>query len=383
MLRLLHTGDGHLDEGPRFEDTRRCHEFMVEDGEKSNVQLWTDSGDLSGVTVPHVMTTLERNTLGPLYQRKAKTAPVVILYGNHDFEGDLDEFALLEAEHPIYVVDEPRVIEIPDLVTILAIPYPHKRQWLGEMTGTIAEQDRLIEGRIRELLDCWRPVVEKTHAKGLPVVTLFHGTYRGALLAGGEVIQAGQEIEIVVEDMEAIGADYNAAGHIHQFQQLGPKTWYAGSPSRSNFGETDEKGYLIVDVDVDKPPMVHRRSSPARRFQTLKVAWSPATGLVWEEPPSQLLNDAEARVRLEIAEQDVGAAPLVEIENAIREWGVFSLKIEKRVLPTSRIRCEEIVTARSLGEKLTAYWNSLNGNGPAEEQRDRCHAKLAGLEAIP
>jgi DNA repair exonuclease SbcCD nuclease subunit len=362
-----------------FADTLRCLEYMVEDGQKSEVGLWLVGGDLSGTTVPHMMTTEERNALGTLFQKMAETAPVVILYGNHDLEDDLLEFGRLESDCGIIVVSEPSVF-IAGTATVLAFPYPWKRHYLQKMEGAIEEQDRTVEGQLHALFAEWKKDVALAHTTGFPVVSITHATFRGSLLAGGEVIPVGQEIELGVEEIEALGAEYNGGSHMHLCQQLGPRTWYAGSPAAMNQGETDEKGYLVIDVERGQEPIVHRRKSPSRRFQTVDVKWSPETGIVWSTPLDEAVRDARVRIRLELAEDDVGAVPLEEIEAAARAAGAGTVKVEKHVLPKVRIRCEAIATAQNLGQKVAAYWESLNGAGPGPEQRERCLGKLGELE---
>lgn len=385
-MRILHTGDLHLEKGPRFDDTARCLDAMVEDGIAQGVKLWGVGGDLYKTVVGHLMEPEERNFLANLFVRMGATGAVVIVYGNHDMPSDLDELALLEAKHPIIVVDRPIVLRlgvlagIPGKAMVLALPYPHKRHWLGDVQGTIEEQNQAVEAKLRALFAKWKEAVEEAHRDKIPVVSLIHGTFRGSLVAGGEIMPAGQEIEMQVADLEAVGADYNGGSHIHLCQQMGPRTWYSGSPSRSTFGETDEKGYLVVDVAPGEPPIVNRRRTPARRFCTLKAKWENGA-LAWEKPEDlERVGNAEVRVQVEYAEEDAATAPLEAIEAEMRTRGAVDVKLQKKPVPRIRVRCEEILTAKTLEDKARAYWGSLNGAAPAPEQQERCLAKLGELQ---
>lgn len=384
MLRLLHSSDYHLTEGQRFDSTLKCLTAMVDDALAQQVGLSLVLGDLSGVTVPHMMTTAERNALGPLFQRLASVGPVIILQGNHDlFAGggsDLDEFALLEATHAVHVVSEPRMILIPDRALVLAFPYPHKREWLGETKGSIEEQLAAIQEKIAALLVGWKEHADRARAVGLPVVLAAHATFAGALVAGGEVMPAGQEVELQVAVLEAM-ADYAAGGHIHLCQEMGPKTWYCGSPDRSNFGETDPKGWLIVDVEPGEPPKVYRRLSPARQYRTLIVTYTPEGGIVWSIPPAEAgLDGAETRVAVCYAEEHAATLPLDEIRAAVAATGAADVKLQRRPTPTVRVRSEAILTAHTMAEKVSAYWQSLGQGAPDAATRARCLEKLAAVE---
>src|SRR3990167_6939287 len=109
-MLILHTGDLHLTEGPRFADTMRCLEHVVAVGQERGVALWLVGGDLTGTTVPHVATVAERNGIAAILQDMAVRAPVVVIQGNHDAPGDLDIYERLGARHPIYKVARPEIV---------------------------------------------------------------------------------------------------------------------------------------------------------------------------------------------------------------------------------------------------------------------------------
>ena len=54
-----------------------------------------------------------------------------------------------------------------------------------------------------------------------------------------------------MEDLALVGADAYVLGHIHKSQAWdigGAPVIYPGSPRRTDFGELEPKGYVIVDV---------------------------------------------------------------------------------------------------------------------------------------
>ncbi|MCW5893321.1 MAG: hypothetical protein KIT14_22635 [bacterium] len=384
-VRIGKTGDIHLTEGPRFEDTKRCAYWVADDGRAQGVQLWSVDGDLAGTTVPHRQTTLERNALDDWFLYLAETAPVVVLYGNHDAAGDLDRIGKLKGKHPIHLFDRPGSVELAG-VRVLAFPYPHKMDWLAlaGAAGTIDEQLAAIQHAIRTLFEGWKAEVEIAHRRGMPVVFSGHAAIEGSVLAGGEVLAPGGEIELPVAVLQALGCDFASTNHIHMGQEYAPGIWSAGSPNRSKFDETDEKGYLIVDVEAGMPPLVHRRLTPARRFVTVDAKWAQTPDGTWgwerDDVDAAALDGAEVRVRVAIPEEAWSTCPVADLE---AEFGALAVdvQVDRSIVPTVRTRSEEIRTARTTADKVNAWWDSLGETGPAPEQRERALRWLPRIEA--
>lgn len=379
-MRILHTGDLHLSEGARFEDTLGCLTAMVDDAIAQGVTHSIVGGDMSGVSVPHVMGAAERNALGPLLQRLADRGPVIIEYGNHDSAGDLDEFALLEARHQIRVISEPSTF-IAGGVKFFVLPYPWKRSYSFNPASSIEGQNAAVEQDLRAIFESWRADAAAARGQGIPTVFAGHVTIGGCLIAGGEVMPTGQEIEVSVTDLQALGVDYCAGSHIHLAQEMAPGIWYAGSPSRSSFGEEDEKGYLIVDVESGRPPIVSRRLTPARRFVTVSATWDAATGDFTYDKSIARVPNAEVRLRIEIPEEAAATCPLDRLLARLKELGAVAVKLEPRILPSTRVRSEAITQAVTTIERLRAYWATLNGSEPPADQQERCVEKLVALES--
>jgi exonuclease SbcD len=399
MLRVLHCGDFHLSEGPRVGDTLRCLEALVDDGIAQGVQLWLVGGDLTGTTVPHRATILERNTLAALFQRMAAHAPVVVTSGNHDAPQDIAIYGRLDAPHPIVVAEAPTCTDVAG-ARLFLFPYPWKGQWLRGHAGlTIEEQDRAVEADLRALLGSWQTEAAEARTASIPTIFLGHVTIAGCAVAGGEVIPAGREITLSTDDLAALGVDYVALSHVHLGQEMAPGIWYAGSPSRSNFGEADQKGHLIVDVLPGQLPQVHRRLTPARRFVTLRARWEieEGRGWVWDPEGSEaeraaLVDGAEVRVLVTLPEEAAETCPTERLAAELTAHGAHAVAIERRVIPQIRQRLdalpgdgtvsgsEQFLRARGAGEKLAMLWRVRGDQAPPAEQQTRCLARLAALE---
>lgn len=390
MLRLAHTADLHLTDGRRFADTRACLEHIVEDGRTVGVDAWLVVGDLTGTTVPHRASPTERNALARVFQAMAETGPVVIVVGNHDQAEDVAIFGRLKGDHAITVVDRPAIVDLSAMraaegawlpLRLYCLPYPQKA-WLlaGGIEGTVEDQNARYAGGLREILAHWRVDAAQARAAGLHTAGAMHINVGGSKVAGGEVL-IGQEIELAPHDLDELGLDYIALGHIHLHQQMAQRAWYSGSPSAQDFGATDAKGYCLVDLEPGLAPTVEHRPTPSRKLVTLHVRWNAeAHAFEPQDPEPPACEGAEVRVRVELGEDDVAACPLEQIEQMARSSGAHAVVVERRVVPKARVRSEAIAAAVTLPDQITAYFDSLGASGPDAAQRQRALAKLADLE---
>ena len=77
----------------------------------------------------------------------------------------------------------------------------------------------------------------------------------------------------------ACKAQYVGLSHIHLRQQLAPRIWYAGSLSRCDYSEVEDKGYNLVTLNAPelRPDLsdldVEFRLSPTRRMVELHAVY--------------------------------------------------------------------------------------------------------------
>jgi DNA repair exonuclease SbcCD nuclease subunit len=170
--------------------------------------------------------------------------PVYILPGNHDFAGGpscvyhRDPFLDLKPEHVI-VLDEPQPYvvgeqgeESPnDEVVILPAPV-ERRNEKGDPSDHI-DSDVCNEA-----------------APDAISIGLAHG--------GVEEFGAGEAASRIDPDRaEQADLDYLALGDWHGRKQVGPRTWYSGTPEPDSFKQNDPGNVLMVEIDdPDEPPHV-------------------------------------------------------------------------------------------------------------------------------
>lgn len=406
-MKIAHLSDLHITEGPRLDDQRATLAHILGNLGEQRPALILITGDIYGRTVPHRSTPAERAVFFPFVRALSKLAPVVILYGNHDYEGDLEPLETVGARHPVRVVSraERFVVNTPaGPAWLYCLPYPTKR-WIlagGDAPRGLAEQQAEVEARLGALLQTWGQAIRAKRAGAdddgegeedaiaAPHILLAHVQVGGSLTSGGEVL-AGQEIEIGAAQLSELPIDYAALGHLHLRQSPALRSWYPGSPWRNDFGELDAKGYHLVTLgtalgaDGRLPLAVEHVRTPCRNFLTLTYRWAADSddgAPRWVTRPTEAeiakAKGAEVRMRLTVPEQWIAGCPWVEEQARVAAAGAHRVKVERVIEPRLRVRAPKVAAAHSLADKLRAYWGTLaTPPDPAEQA-----AALLGLDEL-
>ena len=379
MIRIGQIGDLHVTDGPRFRDTTRCIDWVIEDGARQGVQLWILGGDLTGTTVPHESWLAERNYIDTVIQRMADQGPVVIVRGNHDMVDDIEGYGRLHGAHPIHLVTTPRMVTLEiagESIALPCLPYPDKALLTNVSVGSIKETNRAAADTLRAVLRQWKTEIDPNRLS----IAAMHLLIAGCELAGGEVL-ADQEVELYREDLEELGVDWVALSHIHKCQLMTARAAYAGSPNAQDFGAIDDKGYLIVDLQKGSEPQVHRRYTPSRKMVTVGAEWKADEEgrFGWVLDTTEVPAGAEVRVRAVMPESQRGTCERERLEEILTAAGAHAVKVEPKVIPTNRVRSEAIGHARTSAERIQAYWDSLGAGAPTAEDRARCIEKLTEI----
>lgn len=386
-FRLLHSGDWHVTQGDRIDGQRDVLQALVRSGVEHEVDAFVVPGDLSGTTVPHEMTRRERDVLCDVIQTAANYAPFFIVRGNHDDPADILLFRRLAARHSITVLThaERRIIggRRDNLAHLHSLPYVTKRMLLASAGSPYGVEAQNIHAQalVEQLLLSWRDI-ETSPVPGatpLPRIMLAHGNVGGSATAGGEKL-IGREIDLMATLLDQLQMDYIALAHIHLAQDAGLFGRFPGSPYPVDFGETDPKGWLIVDVRRGMLPEVARVPSPAKPLVTIGARW----GLVddrwvwtWDKRPANL-EGHEVRVRLEVPDDAIATCDFEAAEQLVRDAGAIAVKVDHKPIVTTRLRAGAILQARTTAEKLKATFDAW-GNIPEDAQL-RALARLEELE---
>ena len=372
-LRFCHAGDFHLDEDRYFADTAQCLEWFVADAIRASVDFFVINGDLT----TYKATIKERNFWIDMLVEMANHAPVILVAGNHgaELEGDLYVFGRAKGKHLIYLCTEPQFIELGE-AAVAVFPYPRKAEMVGDehsLGETFARQLDEFNRRFDQRPGCYK---------------LFFGHFgvAGAKVSSGQPL-VGRCAEYPLDPVRSLKAQYVGLSHVHLRQQLAPRIWYAGSLSRCDYSEIEDKGYHLVTLNApelspDLPDLAGEfRKSPTRRMIELHAIYEDGELRLPDNLDPLTLKDSRVKVVVTVPngpehllsreQQDVLREKLLAANPA-----ELKMKIEHDAeIPTQPA---PIAAAHSAEEKLRAYW-TMKGSPPADRQQ-RLLTKLAQVE---
>jgi DNA repair exonuclease SbcCD nuclease subunit len=372
-LRFCHAGDFHLDEDRYFADTAQCLEWFVTDAILASVDLFVINGDLT----TYKATIKERNLWIDRLVAMANHAPVILVAGNHgaEVEGDLYVFARAKGKHPIYLCTQPELIDL-DEAAVAVYPYPRKAEMVGN--------ERTLGQTFAQQLDEFNQRFEQRPGR----YNLFFGHFgvAGARVSSGQPL-VGRCAEYPLDPLRSLKAQYVGLSHVHLRQQLAPRIWYAGSLSRCDYSEVEDKGYHLVTLNAPElcPALsdlrVEFRVSPTRQMIELHAVYED--GELRLPDNLNLVTLKGSRVKVVVTVPN-GPDHLLsrEQQDVLREKLLAASPAELKVkiehdadLPSEPA---PIAAAHSAEEKLRAYW-TMKGTPPVNRQK-RLLAKLAEVE---
>jgi exonuclease SbcD len=372
-MKTSHCGDIHVEEDRYFGDTAQCLEWFVEDSIRANANLFVLDGDLT----TYKATIKERNLWVDALVRMANHAPVILVAGNHgaELEGDLYVFARVRGKHPIYLCTDPDFIELGE-AAVAVFPYPRKAAMAGD-------DQNLREAFAQQLDEFNQRFVQRPGS-----YKLFFGHFgvAGARVSSGQPL-VGRCAEYALDPLRGLQAQYVGLSHIHLRQQLAPRIWYAGSLSRCDYSEVEDKGYNLVTLnapelcsdlsDLD----VEFRMSPTRRMIEVYGLYRDGELQLPDNLDLVTLKDSRVKVVITVPNGPDHLLSREQQEN-LREklWAASPAELKVKIEHDGDLPTEPapIAAARSAEEKLRAYW-AMKGTPPADRQ-ERLQAKLAEIE---
>ncbi len=379
MTRVAIIADSHWDEHSRFEECIAIHNWIATDMQCRNVDLVLHAGDV----FERRSTPRERAAFASWVQKVAThVGPLVIVRGNHDPLGDLPIFSRLETRYEVIVEEAANVHVITCNgvdVAVACLAWPRKAELLARLPNTVGREDSEQAAReaLRMVLRWLGDELERHEG---PTVLLSHAMVSGSLTSTGQPL-VGCDLEIGLDDLALAGADFTALGHIHMPQDwqipTGRAVAYPGSPRRTAYGEVEDKGYIIIDIDDDGTVSWQRVQTPARKMVLIHVGLTEDFRAIDHQ-----VREAEVRLRY-----DTAADTREAMRSNARGWagalvaegGAVEVKIEEVVQPSVRARAPEIAAAKTIGEKLRAVWDA-RGDAPEEDRAERLIGMANRLE---
>ena len=372
-MKVSHCGDLHVEEDRYFADTAQCLEWFVEDSIRANTDLFVVDGDLT----TYKQTIKERNLWVDLLIQMGNHAPVILVAGNHgkELDGDLHVLARAKAAHSIYLCTEPQFIELGEAV-VAVFPYPRKAEMAGNeqnLGDAFARQLGEFNHRFEQRAGCHK---------------LFFGHFgvAGARVSSGQPL-VGRCAEYPLDPLRGLKAQYVGLSHVHLRQQLAPRVWYAGSLSRCDYSEVEDKGYHLVTLNAPElctdlsDITVDFRTSPTRRMVELHAVYEDGELRLPDNLELATLKDSRVKVVVTVPN---GPDHLLsrEQQDVLREklLAANPAELKVKIEHDADLLAEPtpIAAAHSAEEKLHAYW-TMKVTPPVDRQ-ERLLTKLAEVE---
>jgi|GEM_PF-1625354 len=396
MKRVAIIADSHFSESSRFAECLRLHDWIADDIRTRGVDLILHAGDVFDAK----STPTERAAVAAWLRWCAEIAPVVIVRGNHDVVGDLAIFAKLRTKHPV-IVEEAAGVHVVAGVAVACLAWPRKAALLASAREAgMVGSEQLATECMRNVL---RGMGDQLAKHDGPRILLAHAMVSGSKTSTGQPL-VGCDMELGIEDIALARADFNALGHIHLPQDWytssegGEPVVYPGSPRRTAFGETEDKGYVVAEFVSKLSEAIDRSVDGQQLGQCLE--WqrvvAPATPMVLIDAVYEYSADdgrwmmsfrsapiagAEVRCRYTVPSdrRDEAKAVATTLRESLVRKGAISVKLEEQVIATTRARTPEITTAVTLNHKLILCWEA-RGIKVDPDRAGRIFTKLNELE---
>ena len=267
-----------------------------------------------------------------------------------------------------------------DHVSVAVFPYPRKEEFVcAAEDGSFAQA---FQAKLQEF--------NQQFDQRQDSYRLFFGHFgvTGARVSSGQPL-VGCCAEYSLVALLNLRAQYVGLSHIHLRQQLGPRVWYAGSLSRCDYSEVEDKGYNLVTLKSPQPRpglsdlQVEFTMSPTRRMVEVQADYENGELRLPEDLDPNTLKDSRVKVLVRVPngpERLLSREQQENLKEKLLAAGPVELKVKIERDTEVAPEPAPISLARSAEEKLRAYWG-MKGLPPADRQ-ERLLAKLAKVEVI-
>lgn len=397
-MKFIHVSDLHFSNNDdKRAEVVRVTDFMLDHASFITPDAIVIAGDLADEYDGRIRVDSPCfNDMLSFVKRAASIAPVLIVLGTPSHDRNTPTiFRNIKASNQIFVASHPcRVwlayggwqeyigdsldFERNSIFTLFScLPSPDKVA--GVSLAETASNTRLSVDTILKEWGEDLPAVMRS-----PHVVVSHGMLDGVSL--GSYVPANDQ-EFTVESFRLARPDYVALGHVHKSQEylvmradgeIDFPVVYSGSPGRLTFGETEPKGFHVVEFK-DKVCRYHQVPTPARRFVFGDLPEWSGSGNVYNEALclARDCKDADVRFRVSVPEDS-----RCEVDRDLLESvfdGARSVKIEINIIPTVRTRDTKISRSVLLPEKVE-IWGASNGLSVGSPVLDLA-GRIEGLSA--
>lgn len=376
MTLIAHVSDLHLD--------GRKNETGATLAEQEELLMWIGEGArkrgashilVGGDIYNTASTPEERNVACHVFEEWAINGPnVVICSGNHDRKGEMKIFNRLAGF--VRSFERPDSIVVDDLL-IHILPWPSKAMMVAQSNMT--DRTEIDATALNAMRAMFLGFKERSNETDLPTVLLSHTEVGSAISDSGQPLAGKCDIELGEDDLLSSGADFVGLGHIHLRQILGGG-WiaFSGSPRPTRWGEPGAKGYCLIDVNKGEKPEIEFVEAPNRAMVTIPAEFVDGK-MVYEMSGIRIPEGADVRIQYTTDEssQHQSAEEVASFRDSILSDGARAVKVDPKVIPTTRIRSEAIMKAKTTEDRVRAWWDEL---GTIPEREKQIIEKLHQLE---
>jgi DNA repair exonuclease SbcCD ATPase subunit/DNA repair exonuclease SbcCD nuclease subunit len=245
VYRIAHIADTHIKNLKFHYEYKKVFEQLYEILRKENVDYIVHCGDIA-----HTKTQISPEFVelcSDFFRNLSAIAPTYIILGNHD--GNLKNSTRQDALSPIV-----KALDLPDL---------HLLKNAGE---TVVEPDLALNVLSVFDEDNWVAPSDQSRIN----IALYHGAIGGVSTDVGWVMDHGDhDIGVFA------GHDFAMLGDIHKTNQIldtEGRVRYCGSTVQQNHGETNDKGFLVWDIeDKNNFTVKHHVLLNPKPFMTIEL----------------------------------------------------------------------------------------------------------------
>jgi len=393
-MRILHFADIHARDND-LDEIEKCLNFIVQSAETEHPDLIVCAGDIfdsQNVKLDSKSAKLIFN----VFSKLADIAPVVTVIGTPSHDGTAAEvLGHIKAENQVWVSSRPEQFHLVEDIygrrlsttrmlshdnkivsTITMIPTPTKQFFNSESD---------IKGTDNEIAQAMGAMFAGFGAQaagfpGVPHILVGHFAMGGAFISETQQLN-GLDIEISREQIGYANAELVMLGHIHLSQKIGDNIFYSGSIFRKDFGELEEKGFYIHELDECCLVSSRFVNTPTRKL--MKISHDFTKDNDWGElmlkccqAPGNTALGAFVRVELKVYQGEAVKINKTEIIDAL--YGATEIDIRIIRIPRENVRSAHILKLFTLREKIQEMASLKSETVPAS-----ILAKADFLENMP
>jgi exonuclease SbcD len=379
MCKVLHTADLHFSiNTDKLVEVVRTTDFLLERAAIERPDVIILAGDSVDEYDGRIRLDSEcARAAISFVERAADIAPVIIIRGtkSHDRESPAI-FSHLRAKFPILVACDIKQISLttdrkfvedidhPWVETVASftlVPSLDKSYLMAADDSSIRSGNMAFKEAVHDLFAGFGIVNDQFTAHDIPTILVTHGMLTGACFSSGQTA-IGEDLEFGLNDLHAAKATYTALGHVHKHQVFPGNVVYCGSPGRLNFGEAEDKGFVIAEFSDAECVDVRFEQTPARRFCFGEVPEYTDAQDVYARANTLAAGcrGADVRFRLQLPEECRADVDRDRLEQIFLLAGANKVKLEISIIPKQRSRSEGISRVDSLPEKVLR-WGAVVG----------------------